>query len=490
MCGILGVFGPKYGQGSIALEKLSHRGPNNTDYWVENNVFLGHKRLSIIDLNERSNQPFFYKDFILIYNGEIYNYRELIIEHSLNVDTKSDTEVLVRMFEKYGEKCLTYFNGMFAFLLYNKVTKSIFVARDRLGIKPLYYYNKNGNIIFASELTAIVELVKSKQSEFSIRQYKKLRTCVNNTTIYEDIFQFPAAHYSFDLSEIKRYWDVDVSFKPYPDDDELLNLLESSVNYRKISDVAVGCYLSGGLDSTILTYLSQPDYTWSVGFKELNEFKWSEMVSEKLGTLHSQTNVDLKQFYETLDWMIEKRREPLSVPNEVLIYLMTSFAKEKNTVILSGEGADELFFGYDRIFTWARNAKILLIEEFDEKYCYGENEDDEVIEFALSNSKGDTVLEKINYYFFTNHIQGLLRRLDNATMLCGVEGRVPFLDHRLVDRIAGCSFEWKMGKSFKEPLKRIFADKIPKEIINRKKVGFPVPVKYSDWLNYNIGALK
>ena len=156
---------------------------------------------------------------------------------------------------------------------------------------------------------------------------------------------------------------------------------------------------------------------------------------------------------------------------------MTKNVKKENTVVLSGEGADELFFGYDRIFKWAFNASSLDIRSFDKKYCYGTHNDDEVLEFAIENLPGEKVIDKIAYFFQIFHLHGLLRRLDNSTMLCSVEARVPFVDHRLVELLAGTPFSWRMGKSFKQPLKTIFNDLIPKSIINRPKVGFPVPLE-------------
>jgi asparagine synthase (glutamine-hydrolysing) len=311
---------------------------------------------------------------------------------------------------------------------------------------------------------------------------------------------FPPGHYWLN-GKLTKYWDLNIQSTSPPDDEELKWLIEDAVNLRKRSDVPLGSYLSGGLDSTILTYILRPDHTWTVGFEELNEFKWSDLANSKINSIHHKTIVDKDTFLETAKWMINKRREPLSVPNEVLIYLMTKDVKKKNTVILSGEGADELFWGYDRIFKWANKANYLDINKFDEKYCYGSHSDDEVLDFALENIPGKKVIDKIAYFFQTYHLQGLLRRVDNSTMLCSVEARVPFVDHRLVELLAGTPFSWRMGETFKEPLKRIFEDIIPNKIIKRKKVGFPVPLKsifpkedeyktpMDHWLDFNINTL-
>ena len=487
MCGILGIFGFEFDNAVESLHLQNHRGPDNTGIWEQESVFLGHKRLSILDLNIRSNQPFQLGNEIIIFNGEIYNYRELAKQHDLDLVTTSDTEVVLLMYQKYKEKCLDYFNGMFSFIIFNVVNKKYFVARDRLGIKPLYWHHSSKfKDIFSSEVSSIKNLIPTTIDAFSIRQYKKLRMCVNNDTFFKEINMFPAAHYMYSGEEPRRYWDIDLDEKEPPTDLELFELLSSSVSYRSIADVNVGSYLSGGLDSTIITALLKPENSWTVGFKELNEFKWAKLASDRYQTEHEALVIDEKLFWKTMEFMVRIRGEPLSVPNEVLIYLMTKRVKTKNTVVLSGEGADELFFGYDRIFRWAKLTKEFDISGFDEKYCYGKHDDFEVLDYALSETKGQTGLEKVNYYFLTNHIQGLLRRLDNSTMLCSVEGRVPFLDHRLIDRLAGVSFDWKMGSTFKSSLKRAFSKIVPKDIIQRKKMGFPVPISYDNWIEKNL----
>jgi asparagine synthase (glutamine-hydrolysing) len=477
MCGILASFNTSYSPEELqkALMLMEHRGPDNQTGVMLDQHYLGHVRLSIIDLNERSNQPFVSDDFHMVYNGEVYNYKELIQEHQLQVKTASDTEVVLEMYKKYGEGCLQYFNGMFAIVIYNRNNNDIFIARDRLGIKPIYYRENGTSIDFSSEIAPLLSLKESKIDEFGIRQYRKLRMTIKGHTCYQDIQFFPPGHY-FKNGKFHKYWELDITAKPAPSDDDLEELIGNAVSLRSRSDVPIGSYLSGGLDSTILTYLLKPTHTWTVGFEDLNEFEWGAMANKDLNSDHHQILVDKQTFLQTAEFMAEKRREPLSVPNEVLIYLMTKKVKEKNTVVLSGEGADELFWGYDRIFKWANSIDNIQLKEFDEKYCYGSNEDNEVLDFALEGIPGKTPLDKIGYYFQTVHLSGLLRRVDNSTMLCSVEARVPFVDHRLVEMMAGTPFDWRMGDSFKEPLKRIYEKLIPHEIIYRKKIGFPVPL--------------
>lgn len=502
MCGILYTTDPAVSEAAFnrALDLMEHRGPDARGYALSGASRLGHRRLSILDLHPRSNQPFRRGDRLLIFNGEIYNYRELIREHALKVETSSDTEVILAMYEKYGEGCLGYFNGMFAFVIHDETTGEAFVARDRLGVKPLYLHRGAEGWTLASEIAPLLELFGGETDDFGLRQYRKLRMTLKGRTLYRDISVFPQAHY-WKGGDFVRWWDLDVSTRPPPSYDELSALIADAVRLRKISDVPVGSYLSGGLDSTILTYLLEPDHTWTVGFPEMNEFDWSERAAKGLRSTHHRTVVDRDGFLRTAEWMIRKRKEPLSVPNEVLLYLMTRDVKSENTVVLSGEGADELFWGYDRIFRWAHGAKTLDPAEFDRHYCYGSHRDDEVVDYALEGLPGKLPVEKLAYFFQIHHLHGLLRRVDNSTMLCSVEARVPFVDYRLVERVAGAPFAWRMGSSFKQPLKDIYGGLIPKEIVDRPKVGFPVPLEslfgasspgttpMDAWLRFNLDNL-
>ena len=305
---------------------MDHRGPNHTGLICSENILLGHKRLSIIDLSPSSNQPFVINEYSLVFNGEIYNYIELKNEHKLDTKTDSDTEVLLQMYIKFGPDCLQYLNGMFSFVIYNNITKSIFAARDRLGIKPLYMYEKNNEIIFSSEIAPILHLYPSDFDDFGLRQYRKLRMTIKGYTIYKDIKCFPPGFYSIN-GVFKKYWDIDPSKTENPNDEELDHLIRDSVALRKRSDVSVGTFLSGGLDSTILTYILKPNNTWTVGFREMNEFKWSDIADKSLKSKHHKIIVNHTEFLKTGKWMIGKRREPLSVPNEILIYLMTKKLK-------------------------------------------------------------------------------------------------------------------------------------------------------------------
>ena len=508
MCGILYTDNRSISKPLFlkTLKLMHHRGPDTSNYYQTlDGVLFGHNRLKILDLDDRSNQPFWSHDerYIIIFNGEIYNYQELARQFNIKQKTTSDTELLIELYDLMGPKMLDYLNGMFAIVILDTLTNDLFVARDRLGIKPLYIAKSGKNITLASEIAAIINLMgKIKFDEIGTRQYRKLRTFFNGHTMYSGVKLFPAGHYMFN-GKIQRYWELPQGEQSPPDDEELYELLKTSVNYRCISDVPIGSFLSGGLDSTIIAALAMKPHTWTVGFINNNEFKWAKLVAEHLHFDHSQILIDEKEFLSLAGSMIQKRKEPLSVPNEILIYKMTRSVKEKNTVILSGEGADELFFGYDRIFNWAMENE-WDIKQFDKLYSYGSNDDIEILEDILAPfmSYGKTI-DIVAAFFQIAHLHGLLRRLDNATMLCSVEARVPFVDHRLVERMAGVPFEYRMNSSqVKAPLKRLFNELIPEEIIKRQKIGFPVPLHQipfpnpSDgtpmdhWLEFNLKELE
>jgi len=507
MCGILfaksDTIKIKNFEGALGL--MWHRGPDaKPGVYKHNGFMLGHNRLKIIDLDDRSNQPMWSQDgrYVIVFNGEIYNYRELEREFKLNLKTTSDTEVLLDLYMKIGPDMLKLLNGMFSFVILDTETDEYFVARDRLGIKPLYYRRSGAEIMFASEIAPLLRLKDDVDfDEIGVRQYRKLRTFFNGRTLYSGISMFPAGYYMLS-GKIQRYWQLPEGEQKPPSDDEIKTLIESAVDYRCISDVPVGSFLSGGLDSTIIAGLASKPHTWTVGFADKNEFFWANLAASDFQSDHFEVSIDIRQFLVKSREIIRKRREPLSVPNETLIYKMSKEIKKKNTVILSGEGADELFWGYDRVFRWAANNNWDL-KEFSELYSYGTNDDLGIVEDALSPfiTRGKAI-DIVASFFQIAHLHGLLRRLDNSTMMCSVEARVPFVDHRLVERMAGVSFSYRMQDDIvKAPLKRIFRDLVNPAIIERVKVGFPVPLEMipfpegpcespmDSWLTFNLAEL-
>jgi asparagine synthase (glutamine-hydrolysing) len=505
MCAILFCKNDKISESEFvkALELMMFRGPDvHGCRFIKNNCYLGHNRLKIIGINDASNQPFKSEDgrHVIIFNGEIYNYRELALQYSINLATQSDTELLIKLYIKYGSQMVSWLNGIFTFVIYDTYTNNYFIARDRLGVKPLYIYDKNDTFIISSEIAPIIYLTKTKKiDEIGLRQYKKLRTFYNNHTLYADIKFFPAAHY-YSGEHFFRYWEFPNISQDSPEDEELRYLIESSVNYRCVADVEVGSFLSGGIDSTIVAKLCSKPHTWTIGSPTNNEFKYARIAAQKFDTIHHEVNFDESEFIPLATSMIKKRCEPLSVPNEVLLYKMSLAVKTKNTVVLSGEGADELFFGYDRIFRWAQGIKEWDIKGFDKYYSYGTHEDFEILDYVIEPFKQyGSPINMLAAFFQISHLHGLLRRLDYASMLAAVEAREPFVDYRLIEKMAGVSFNYRMKDEIvKAPLKRIFADIIPQEIIDREKIGFPVSIDkifnnrinaYDSWLTFNLETL-
>lgn len=484
MCGILissqaGLSAERF---KDSLNILTHRGPDASGIAQEGEWFLGHTRLKILDLDDRSNQPFYSRDgrYVMAYNGEVYNFQELAAKYGIQCRTSSDTEVIMELYCLLGAEMLNELNGMFALTIIDRLSKDIFIARDRLGIKPVYIKEQNGETIICSEIAPILELSNGVEFDLvGLRQYAKLRAFFNGRTAYKGIDMLPAGHYSLN-GKLVKYWSLPEGEQDAPSDEELRELIESAVRRRCISDVEVGSYLSGGLDSTIIAGLADKPHTWTVGFDGYNEFEWARIAAEEFGSKHHEVGIQRDEFLTIAKSMVKERREPLSVPNEVLLYRMTQEVKKHNTVVLSGEGADELFFGYDRIFKWASEAKTWDLQEFSDRYSYGAHEDLEILEDVMAPfvAEGRTPLDIVARFFQIGHLHGLLRRVDNSTMLCSVEARVPFVDHTLVERMAGVPANYRMaGGVVKAPLKRVFESLIPEGIRNRKKIGFPVPLE-------------
>jgi asparagine synthase (glutamine-hydrolysing) len=503
MCGLFVVKGKIADNNNVlnTLHNIKYRGPDNTSIFSDKDVVIGHNRLKILDLSDNSNQPMHSKcgRYVIAYNGEIYNFKDLIKKFNLVVSSNSDTEVLLELYVKHGKEMLNELNGMFAFVIYDLKHKDFFVARDRLGVKPLYTWSDGNSIIFSSEISSIVDYANlSKIDEIGIRQYRKLRSFFNGHTFYEGVKMFPAGSYCIN-GIYSKYWESIFENREAPKDEELLDLIYDAVKLRLVSDVPIGSFLSGGLDSSIITKISAVDNTWSVGFKEANEFQYAEIMSNNLGSFHKNIPLDYDEFISIAKKMIRARKEPLSVPNEVLIYKMSKQASKFNTVLLSGEGADELFAGYDRIFSSFSKDKFFDIKKFDDMYSYGSIDDLEIIDYVLEPHKNlSSPYLTISSFFQLSHLHGLLRRLDFASMFASVEARTPFLDYRLVEMMSGVPFSYKNANNInKAPLKRIAKGLVDDKIISRKKVGFYVPVSdifetntkeigYDAWLDFNL----
>lgn len=545
MCGIAGIYSKKkVGDLKGRIEKmtvsLEHRGPDSGAFYTsESKVALGHRRLSIIDLRTVANQPMTSSNghWQIIFNGEIYNFNEIKKELAYDFMTDSDTEVILAAVQEKGlDWFLERANGMFAMALYQVESEELFLVRDRLGIKPLYYYHDGTTLIFASEIKAILNsgLVEAKFNTLAVDEYLANRYIRAPYTFFEGIRQLhPGMYkrYSPDgkITE-KIYWELPVAFNVSTEFDEqqIKNEFEAelkkAIGYRLIADVPLGTYLSGGVDSsliTAITALKKKDQvnTYTIGFKEMNEFEYARTVAKKYDTAHHEILMKKKDYLANWERLIAAKDAPLGVPNEIPLAIMSSKLKEKITVVLSGEGADELMGGYGRIFRLAFDyanhpTEENFYEHFVAKYEYvPRTMRDELIntptdyrdefdheiqqQFAEHNNE-----ENIFRFFHQYHVKGLLQRVDMTTMQTSVEARVPFLDHNLIEFAYQkipyeLKLKWVDQKSQqlaktqtaeiysevldipKYLLREVSYEYLPEEIITRKKVGFPVPL--TEW---------
>ncbi|MCB0501069.1 MAG: asparagine synthase (glutamine-hydrolyzing) [Bacteroidetes bacterium] len=374
MCGIVGGYYKTELPGNEvlnnAIQQIALRGPDSQGLFTHQNFFLGHRRLSIIDVSTSANQPLFSNDnrYAIIFNGEIYNYQEIkskLIQKGFVFATTSDTEVLLNAYIAYGKDCLSLLNGFFAFAIHDKTTNKLFIARDRLGIKPLYFYHDDDKLLFASEMKALFPLKIKKEIDYNaLATYLQLNYIPAPNTIYQNIQKLLPGH----LIEIKdgqfsieQYYSVpyDRSKKSSLTYDEaskkLVELLDESIQKRLVADVPLGTFLSGGIDSSVITSLAARHKsnlnTFSIGFKDnkyFDETEYAELVANKLKTNHKVFKVTNDDLLESLQNLLAYIDEPFADSSALLVNLLSKYTRQHVTVALSGDGGDELFAGYNK----------------------------------------------------------------------------------------------------------------------------------------------
>src|SRR6266404_3379689 len=379
MCGICGEIcftGAKVDASILEamVTSLRHRGPDDEGVFVEDNVGLGHSRLSIIDLSPGGRQPMFdaNQEIVIVFNGEIYNYRELrkkFLDEGVKLRSHCDTEVILYLYRKYGTSCPNHLRGMFAFAIWDRKTKRLFAARDRIGIKPFYYYLDDRRLAFASEIKAIVQIpnLDLELSLSAIATYFTYGHSFAPQTIYRKIQKLPPGHWLMVEGRevtVQRYWDVPVKVANQNGDfagrtAELLHLLDDSVRCHLIADVPVGIFLSGGIDSSLIAALAarqkpEPIQTFSVGFDvggHYNELDNARHVATAIGSNHHELVVEGFNVPSLLEKLVWHYDEPFADAACLPTYLISEFARRSVKVILSGEGGDEVFGGYRRYIT-------------------------------------------------------------------------------------------------------------------------------------------
>ena len=544
MCGITGIIYKNKNVEAAELEKMTekikHRGPDSSGIYMDKNVGFGHRRLSIIDVSDHSNQPFFYKDLILIFNGAIYNYLEIkdeLMSHGYSFKTTSDTEVLLLAYDKWGVDCVKKFNGMWSFAIHDKKQNIVFCSRDRFGVKPFYYYADGDQFIFASEIKAVLEIKKvtTVNTQIILQFIETNFTEHNNETFFEGIFKLPGSHsLVYDLKtnvfQIYKYYELEFNAEVSKLNlQDSINLFEEkfqeSIKLRIRSDVKIGSALSGGLDSSYIVAVSAKQFTTKKDFnavtvgslhKEEDEGDRARIISDCVGIENSIIYPDKKEFEQLLPQVIYSLEEPFG---GLSIYMQTFLMKQAQKlgikVLLDGQGADEVLLGYNN-YTAAflkshrlkDNVKFLLklrnhydisifkglliyfyYSNFNVRKTYLKlrglglkSKYKKLIDYnhiRILNNSYKNIFELQKNEIFWAQIPQLLRWEDMNSMAYGVETRLPYLDYKFVETCLSINNNFKIFTGWSKYILRKNLEKhIPEEIAwNRKKIGFNPPIE-------------
>ncbi len=550
MCGFVGYTRFETDGSTEIIKKMtdaiSHRGPDSDGVYVDEHVALGFRRLSIIDLSDEGKQPMFNEneDIVLVFNGEVYNYqalREELISKGHQFHSHTDSEVILHGYEEYGTDLLNKLRGMFAFTLWDKKKKKLLIARDYFGIKPLYYTQntKDGSLLFGSEIKSFLEhpAFNKHLNKAALRPYLTFQYSSMEETFFKGVYKLKPAHYLVVENgklETVQYWHN--TFKPINRDlrenvEQIKEILKESVAYHKISDVKVGSFLSGGIDSSYITALLKPDKTFSVGFTEyeamFNETKLAAELSEMLGIENHRKILTADECFEALPKIQYHMDEPQSNPSSVPLYFLAELAREHVTVVLSGEGADEIFGGYP----WYQNSPAIDVYEkvpfgirkglagiaknlpshkitnfiikggqpVEEKFIgeakvFDEQDALKVLKPDYQNGpsvrqitspiyeqvKGEDDLTKMQYLDLHLWLPGdILLKADKMSMAHSLELRVPFLDKEVMRFAATLPSDQRVNRENTKYALRVAAHELlPEAWAKRPKLGFPVPIKY------------
>ena len=516
------------------LNRMDYRGPDYQGYAKINSVKSGHNRLSILDLDPRSHQPMQEKAYSIVFNGEIYNYldvKQQLEKESITFNTTSDTEVLLKGYIAWGEKILHAINGMFAFAIYNSGNDTVFVARDRLGVKPLYYSWENGKLELGSQLNTLT--TQEKLDHEAIQMYLSMGYIPSPKSIYSDIRKLPAGHYAqFDLKNstksITSYWELEKVKKrniPYNQaKQEFKALLKDAVKIRLQSDVAYGSFLSGGIDSALVSSmaneaLSEPLKTFTIGFedKKYDESDIAQQFADHIGSDHRITMCKSTDPLTLLDDFFKVYDEPFADSSALPSLLLNKVTKPYATVVLSGDGGDESFLGYNH-FEWLKKLfliyrvpyvmRLFIQKLFPFNWLGKRGESIKNIVGYKSLSKfiqhiftgyDPITLDKIQSWFkpYQKHLEFATAplqkaadlnirlwlegdsnvKVDRASMVYSVEVRSPFLDYRVVEYARSLPLKYRYYKKIRKRILRdILSDYIPEKIFDQPKKGFSVPL--------------
>jgi asparagine synthase (glutamine-hydrolysing) len=569
MCGICGIFHrePAFGVDRDMLrrmnQRIAHRGPDDEGLYLEGNVGLAMRRLSIIDVRT-GHQPIANEDesVWIVYNGELYNHlalRQDLEARGHRYRTKSDTETIIHLYEEHGRDCVKYLRGMFAFALWDRRSRRLFIARDRLGIKPLYYHYDGHRLLFGSEIKTLLADpgIKPEFNRSTLAEYLAFGYLPEAETMYAGIRKLLPGH-TLQLGEdgdlqTSQYWDLGVAADDGSRPREFYvaryrELLEQCVASHLMSDVPLGVFLSGGLDSSAVAALTtkirrEPIETFAVGYGEeaFSELPFARQVAGHIGSKHHEVRLSREEFFRALPRLVWHEDEPLVWPSSVSLYCVARLARERVTVVLTGEGSDETLAGYTR-YAWTQaNARLdaayravvpaflrravrqstrsgllaaaarrrlehtFLARDgacwpsfyFDNFYsAFSAADQAELLTPEARSLAGDAyagsllywnasagdLLHRMLYTDIKTYLVELLMKQDQMSMAASIESRVPFLDHELVEFTATIPAKYQTrGMAGKYILKEAVEDLLPKDIVYRRKMGFPTPWAY--WLN-------
>lgn len=555
MCGYVG-FSDHIAEKETVLTNMMntivHRGPDSAGTHIDEEIALGFRRLSIIDL-AAGDQPLFNEDnsIVLVFNGEIYNYQELreeLLAQGHEFRTHSDSEVLVHLYEQYDEKTmLNKLRGMFSFTIWDKNRKKLFAAHDYFGIKPLYYAKMGESLLFGSEIKAFLEHpnFKKQLNEEILEQYLTFQYSPCTETFFKGVFKLPPAHYLIYQDgkvQVERYWEIQFHADEQKDLDYWVNqvkeVMQDSVKMHKISDVEVGSFLSSGVDSSYVACLAQVDKTFTVGFvpEQYNEISYAEEFSKYIHVKNISKVISPEEYWDNLSKIQYHMDEPLADPAAIALYFVSREAAKHVKVALSGEGADEIFGGYNiyrepleftgynkipmpirrvigaiarkfpkvRGFNFLVRRSMTLEERFiGNAYMFDEVEKKRLLKRRTAKLKPMDITKP--FYDKTKHLDSVTRmqyldlhlwmaydillKADKMSMANSLEVRVPFLDRRVMEMASQIPAKYRVqGTTTKLAMRKAANEVIPAKTADKKKLGFPVPIRV--WLKedeyYNI----
>ena len=548
MCGFTGFT--KVGEnGEQILEdmmnKIVHRGPDSSGKYLDEDIAMGFRRLSIIDITDSGDQPIFNEDksMVLMFNGEIYNYREIredLIEKGHTFTTRTDSEVLLHGYEEYGEKLLDRLRGMFAFIIWDKEKKELFGARDFFGIKPFYYALFGSQLMFGSEIKSFTvhPNFKKELNTSALENYLTFQYSPTSETFFKNVYKLPPAHY-FHFSEgrltIKRYWDVHFRPDDKPDMsewvDRISDTFKDSVEAHKIADVEVGSFLSSGVDSSYVASVADVDKTFTVGFGEderYNEIGWAKEFSQYIGKENISKVISPEEYWSSIRKIQYHMDEPLADPSCIALYFVCNKASEYVKVVLSGEGADEIFGGYNiykeplgskgyksvpmplrraigavadklphkrGVNFLVRNGKTLEERFIGNAYMFTPKERKALLKIKTdapdptaitspfySKVRNMDEITKMQYLDLHLWMAGdILLKADKMSMANSLELRVPFLDKKVMALAEQIPTVHRVStENTKLAMRQAALRAAPPKTANKKKLGFPVPTRV--WL--------